>query len=50
MIELKDLEKALNESYNNYVNAQAEIKVLQRLIEAEKAKAAETESSEPENV
>lgn len=50
MIELKDLEKALNESYNNYVNAQAEIKVLQKLIEAEKAKEQPAEEQETENV
>lgn len=53
MIELKDLEQALNESYNNYVNVQAEIRVLQKLIEIEKSKEQpekEVENVETENI
>lgn len=48
MLELKDLEKAFNDSYTNYINAQAEVRVLQKLIEIEKAKEQPVEEQETE--
>lgn len=49
MLELKDLENALNESYNIFINAQAEVKVLQKLIAIEKLKQENANTENAEN-